>query len=254
MLIAVSFVRRVLSPHAPTMRTWPIGEMRQGGSIPRCSWMSFRRRPVPIRARRPGWKFVNVRRLPAYVERSIEHGLQWVLFEPNDERLWARARQQVEEFLTALWREGRLVGTRPQDAFFVKVDRTTMTQDDIDNGRLIVLVGIATAASRRVRHLPHRPLDRASTMTTEPGPHADLDHGRRAAPRPAGAPRAARARRVLARAGALGRELLVAALGPADRHVLPQLHAAPPRLQPQRRARPPARRRRRRPRRGHRAS
>ena len=85
-----------------------------------------------------------MRRVPAYVERSIEHGLQWVLFEPNDERLWARARQQVEEFLTALWREGRLVGTRPQDAFFVKVDRTTMTQDDIDNGRLIVLVGMAT--------------------------------------------------------------------------------------------------------------
>ncbi len=103
----------------------------------------LRRRPVPIRHDDPEWKFVNVRRVPAYVERSIEHGLQWVLFEPNDERLWARARQQVEEFLTALWREGRLVGTRPQDAFFVKVDRTTMTQDDIDNGRLIVLVGIA---------------------------------------------------------------------------------------------------------------
>ena len=78
------------------------------------------RRPVPIRADDPEWKYVSVRRLAAYVERSIDHGLQWVVFEPNDERLWARVRQQVEEFLTALWRDGRLVGTKPEDAFFVK--------------------------------------------------------------------------------------------------------------------------------------
>jgi phage tail sheath protein FI len=101
------------------------------------------KRPVAMRVDDPQWKYVNVRRLFAYIERSIDHGIQWAVFEPNDERLWSRVRQQVEDFLTELWRNGRLVGTRPEDAFFVKVDRTTMTQDDIDNGRLVVLVGVA---------------------------------------------------------------------------------------------------------------
>jgi phage tail sheath protein FI len=99
--------------------------------------------PVPIRGGDPAWKYVNIRRLPVYVEHSIVHGLQWVVFEPNDERLWTRLREQVEEFLTTLWRDSRLVGDKPEDAFFVKCDRTTMTQDDIDNGRIIVLIGIA---------------------------------------------------------------------------------------------------------------
>ena len=101
-------------------------------------------RPVPIRSNDNVWKYVDVRRLPAYVERSIEHGLQWVVFEPNDEPTWATAREQVAEFLTTLWRGSRLVGTKPEDAFFVRVDRTTMTQSDIDNGRLIVVIGLAT--------------------------------------------------------------------------------------------------------------
>ena len=100
-------------------------------------------RPVPIRVDDRVWKHVNVRRLPAYVEHTIVHGLQWVVFEPNNERLWARVREQVEDFLVTLWRAGRLVGTTPEDAFFVRCDRTTMTQDDIDHGRLVVLVGLA---------------------------------------------------------------------------------------------------------------
>ena len=99
--------------------------------------------PVAMRDGDPAWKYVPIRRLAAYIEQSIEHGLQWVLFEPNEEPLWARAREQVEDFLTRLWRDGRLVGSRPQDAFFVTCDRTTMTQDDIDNGRLVLLIGIA---------------------------------------------------------------------------------------------------------------
>jgi phage tail sheath protein FI len=100
-------------------------------------------RPAPIRADDRMWKYVNVRRLPAYVEQSIGHGLQWVVFEPNDERLWARVREQVDDFLTTLWRDGRLVGTKAQEAFFVRCDRSTMTQNDLDNGRLVVLIGIA---------------------------------------------------------------------------------------------------------------
>ena len=89
------------------------------------------------------WKYINVRRLFIYLKQSINDGTQWVVFEPNDEKLWARVRRTLTEFLTRVWRDGALMGTKPEEAFFVKVDRTTMTQDDIDNGRLIVLIGVA---------------------------------------------------------------------------------------------------------------
>jgi len=89
------------------------------------------------------WKYINVRRLFIYVGESIDEGTQWVVFEPNDEPLWARVRQTITNFLTSVWRSGALQGTKPDDAFFVKCDHSTMTQDDIDNGRLICLIGIA---------------------------------------------------------------------------------------------------------------
>ena len=89
------------------------------------------------------WKYINVRRLFIFIEKSIEEGLQWAVFEPNDYRLWARVTQSISAFLTRVWRDGALMGQKPEEAFFVKCDRTTMTQDDIDNGRLITLVGIA---------------------------------------------------------------------------------------------------------------
>lgn len=91
----------------------------------------------------PLWKYINVRRLFIYVEKSIERGTQWVVFEPNNERLWARVKATITQFLTGVWRDGALMGTKPEEAFFVKCDRTTMTQDDIDNGRLICIIGIA---------------------------------------------------------------------------------------------------------------
>jgi phage tail sheath protein FI len=84
-----------------------------------------------------------VRRLFLFLEESIEEGTQWVVFEPNDEKLWARVRQTITQFLTRVWRDGALMGKTAEEAFFVKCDRTTMTQDDIDNGRLIVLIGVA---------------------------------------------------------------------------------------------------------------
>jgi phage tail sheath protein FI len=89
------------------------------------------------------WKYVNVRRLFLFLEESIDEGTQWVVFEPNDEKLWARVRQTIIQFLTRVWKDGALMGTTPEEAFFVTCDRTTMTQDDIDNGRLIVLIGVA---------------------------------------------------------------------------------------------------------------
>jgi hypothetical protein len=66
-----------------------------------------------------------------------------VVFEPNNEALWARFRQSVTAFLLDLWRSGVLVGATPDKAFFVRCDRTTMTQNDLDNGRMVCLVGIA---------------------------------------------------------------------------------------------------------------
>ena len=89
------------------------------------------------------WKYINVRRLFIYVEASIDQGTQWVVFEPNDQTLWARVTQTITNFLTTTWQSGALFGATADQAFFVKCDATTMTQDDIDNGRLICLIGIA---------------------------------------------------------------------------------------------------------------
>jgi len=89
------------------------------------------------------WKYVNVRRYLAFLETSIDKGTQWAVFEPNGEPLWANIRRAVESFLTNEWRSGRLPGRRSEEAFFVKCDRSTMTQADIDQGRLLCLVGVA---------------------------------------------------------------------------------------------------------------
>jgi len=91
----------------------------------------------------PDWKYLNERRLMIFIEASIDRGLQWVVFEPNKEDLWARVRRSISNFLTLVWRNGGLEGTKVEEAYFVKCDRTTMTQTDIDNGRLICVVGVA---------------------------------------------------------------------------------------------------------------
>lgn len=91
----------------------------------------------------PEWKYVNVRRYFIYLEHSIDQGTQWAVFEPNTEQLWASVRQAVSNFLYSEWRSGALMGVKPEEAYFVRCDRTTMTQNDLDNGRLICLVGVA---------------------------------------------------------------------------------------------------------------
>jgi len=91
----------------------------------------------------PEWKYVNVRRYFNYLEASIDRGTQWAVFEPNGERLWANVRQTIADFLYNEWRNGALLGTTPEQAFFVKCDRSTMTQNDLDNGRLICEIGVA---------------------------------------------------------------------------------------------------------------
>jgi phage tail sheath protein FI len=91
----------------------------------------------------PEWKYVNVRRYFIYLERSIDKGTQWAVFEPNGSPLWANIRRVIEDFLLKEFRSGALLGTKPEEAYFVKCDRSTITQDDLDNGRLIVLIGVA---------------------------------------------------------------------------------------------------------------
>lgn len=91
----------------------------------------------------PEWTYINVRRLFIYLEHSIDRGTQWAVFEPNNEELWLKIRLTIEGFLYDVWRSGALLGARPEDAYFVRCDRTTMSQSDLDNGRLICLIGVA---------------------------------------------------------------------------------------------------------------
>ncbi len=89
------------------------------------------------------WKYVPVRRLALYLEESLYRGLQWVVFEPNDEPLWAQIRLNAGSFLQTLFRQGAFQGTTPQQAYFVKCDRDTTTQNDIDRGIVNIVVGFA---------------------------------------------------------------------------------------------------------------
>lgn len=89
------------------------------------------------------WKYVAVRRYLIYLETSIVRGLRWAVFEPDDERLWIAVRDTVSRFLLKEWRSGGIQGDSPDKAFFVKCDRSTMSPDDILNGRLICEVGVA---------------------------------------------------------------------------------------------------------------
>jgi phage tail sheath protein FI len=89
------------------------------------------------------WRYINVRRLFIMIEESIQEGTDFVVFEPNDPDLWARVRQTITQFLETQWRLGALVGRTAAEAFFVRCDEKTMTQDDIDQGRLICEIGIA---------------------------------------------------------------------------------------------------------------
>jgi uncharacterized protein len=91
----------------------------------------------------PEWKYLNVRRYCNYLQASIDRGTQWVVFEPNGERLWASVRQTISDFLFNEWKKGTLMGSKPEEAFFVRCDRSTMTQADIDSGRLICRIGVA---------------------------------------------------------------------------------------------------------------
>ena len=88
------------------------------------------------------WRYISVRRLISYIEKSIEIGTQWVVFEPNDQDLWARVTRTVSGFLTRLWRDGALFGASPAEAFYVKCDAELNTPDTMMLGRLYVEIGV----------------------------------------------------------------------------------------------------------------
>ncbi|MBB4962436.1 phage tail sheath family protein [Micromonospora polyrhachis] len=91
----------------------------------------------------PAWRYLNVRRLFNYLEESILAGTQWVVFEPNDDALWARIRRTISAFLVMEWRRGALFGLTPDEAFFVKCDRETNPAESIDAGQVVCQIGIA---------------------------------------------------------------------------------------------------------------
>ena len=89
------------------------------------------------------WKYIPVRRLALYIEESLYRGTQWVVFEPNDAPLWAQIRLNVGTFMQDLFRQGAFQGSSPREAYFVKCDKDTTTQSDIDKGIVNILVGFA---------------------------------------------------------------------------------------------------------------
>ncbi len=89
------------------------------------------------------FKYVNVRRLFIYVEESIKANTNWVVFEPNDATLWQRVSLTISSFLDSMWRTGMLAGASPSEGYFVEIGPSTMSRDDIMNGRLICNIGIA---------------------------------------------------------------------------------------------------------------
>ena len=109
------------------------------------------------------FKYVNVRRLFIYVEESIKANTNWVVFEPNDQTLWTRVGLTISSFLNTMWRNGMFSGASPEESYFVDIGPTTMTMDDIKNGRLICNIGIA----------PSRPAEfvifRVTQFTAESG-------------------------------------------------------------------------------------
>jgi phage tail sheath protein FI len=89
------------------------------------------------------WKYVNVRRLFIYLDEAIKVNTNWVAFEQNNESLWQKVKGTIDVFLKDVWRCGALMGSSPEEAYYVNIGRSTMTQSDIDNGRLVFEIGAA---------------------------------------------------------------------------------------------------------------
>jgi uncharacterized protein len=104
------------------------------------------------------WKYVHIRRTIMFLEQSISKGTEWVVFEPHDEITWVETKKSVMEFLAKSLQNGLLLGSKPEEAFIVRCDRTTMTQADIDNEKLIIEVGVALTRPSEfvIFHIAHQ--------------------------------------------------------------------------------------------------
>jgi phage tail sheath protein FI len=91
----------------------------------------------------PAWRYINVRRLFNYLEKSILNGTDWIVFEPNDQRLWGKVRRSIYAFLLNEWRSGALFGATPDEAFYVKCDDETNPPETIDLGQVVCQIGVA---------------------------------------------------------------------------------------------------------------
>lgn len=118
-----------------------INALRRFPIYGRISWGARTLEGADVRASE--WKYVPVRRFALFLEESLYRGLQWVVFEPNDEPLWSQIRLNVGAFMHDLFRKGAFQGTSPRDAYFVKCDSETTTQNDINSGIVNVVVGFA---------------------------------------------------------------------------------------------------------------
>jgi phage tail sheath protein FI len=89
------------------------------------------------------WKYIPVRRTALFIEETLYRALKWVVFEPNDEPLWSQIRLNVGAFMHGLFRQGAFQGSTPREAYFVKCDKDTTTQNDINQGIVNIIVGFA---------------------------------------------------------------------------------------------------------------
>lgn len=126
-------------PNAAANRAGPI-VLLDGRNLP------FRRDSLPV-GTSPGpptdWKYINVRHFVLYIEQSLSQGVRWAVFQNNGPALWSRVANLIDDFLMNQWLQGKLHGKKKQEAYFVKCDSSTMSQNDLDNGRLVALVGFA---------------------------------------------------------------------------------------------------------------
>jgi hypothetical protein len=90
----------------------------------------------------PSWRYINVRRLFIMIEKSIEQGTQWVVFEPNDHKLWKRVQRNITAYLMRIWRSGALFGETPESAFYVKCDAETNPPENVDVGMMVCEIGL----------------------------------------------------------------------------------------------------------------
>ncbi len=116
----------------------------------------------------PEWRYVNVRRLLIFIEQSLRQGLQWAVLEPNGPALWENIRAASENFVSALWRSGALMGHKPEEAYFVRCDQTTMSQTDIEMGRVVVILGIAPIRPQEFINVRITCQTQASSVSSRP--------------------------------------------------------------------------------------